>query len=293
MAQLRLFIVDVFAEEQYAGNQLAVVTGGAGLSATAMQRIARETNFSETTFILSDEARDGGYDVRTFTPAAEIPFAGHPTLGTASVLRNEVLRHRPDTVRLNLGVGQVPVSFTPDGDGRETAWMRAPTVELGQTHPPERLAEVVGLSAADLDKRFPVQDVSIGVSFTIIPVVTLGAMQRARFNRAAYDRHTGAPHAQFLFSVQTSSPENQIHARLFAEPFGIAEDPATGSANACLGAYLLRHQYGAGESLNLRVEQGYEIGRPSLLFVRAERTAGGADVFVGGHVVPTVRGELL
>ncbi len=199
MATPRMFIVDVFAEEKYAGNQLAVIAPGAGLSSAAMHRIARETNFSETTFILSDQPRNGGYDVRVFTPAAEIPFAGHPTLGTAFVLRNELLEHRPATVTLNLGVGPVPVSFIRDGDGGETVWMRAPKVELGQTHPPEQLAEIVGLAAGDVDGRFPVQDASIGVSFTIIPVRTLDAMRRARFNRAAYERQAGARNPQFLF----------------------------------------------------------------------------------------------
>jgi len=292
MAQPRVFIVDVFAEEKYAGNQLAVVAGGEALSSVAMQRIAREMNFSETTFILSDQPRDGGYDVRIFTPAAEIPFAGHPTLGTAFVLRDDILRQRSDTVTLNLGVGQVPVSFSQDSDGRETVWMRAPQVELGPIHPSAQFVEVVGLSADDLDSRFPVQDASIGVSFTIIPVRTLEAMQRARFNRVAYDRQAAVRHAQFLFSTQTYSANNQVHARMFAEPFGVAEDPATGSANACLGSYLLRHQYIAGDRLDIRVEQGYEIGRPSLLFVRAERSGTRAEVSVGGHVVPTFRGEL-
>ncbi len=293
MTPLRMFIVDVFAEEKYAGNQLAVVTGGAALSSAAMQRIARETNFSETTFVLSDQPNNGGYDVRVFTPAVEIPFAGHPTLGTAFVLRNEILSNRPETVTLNLGVGQVPVSFTFDSDGRETAWMRAPRVALGQIHPRERLSEIVGLSVDDLDSRFPVQDTSIGVPFTIIPVATLDAMRRARFNRAVYERQAEVRRALFLFSSQTYSPSNQFNARMFAEPFGVAEDPATGSANACFGAYLLEHQHATSNSLDICVEQGYEIGRPSLLFVRAERNAAGADVCVGGHVVSTFRGELL
>jgi len=293
MAQLRVFIVDVFAEEKYAGNQLAVVTGGAALSSAAMQRIARETNFSETTFIVSDQPRDGGYDVRIFTPAAEIPFAGHPTLGTAGVLRNELLGQRPDAVTLNLGVGQVPVTFARDADGRETVWMRAPKVELGPVHTPEQVAEIIGLAVGDLDSSLPVQDASIGITFTMIPVATLAAMRRARFDRGAYDRQSDARHAQFLFSSQTYSPVNQLNARMFAEPFGVPEDPATGSANACLGAYLLRHQHVAGDRLDIRVEQGYEIGRPSLLFVRAERNPTGVDVFVGGHVVPTFRGQLV
>ncbi len=293
MARLGLFIVDVFAEEKYAGNQLAVVTECAALSSAAMQQIAREMNFSETTFILSGQLHNGGYDVRIFTPAAEIPFAGHPTLGTAFVLRNKILDHRPEMVTLNLGVGQVPVSFTSDGDGRETLWMRAPQVELGHIHPREQVAEIVGLSAGDLDSRLPVQDVSIGISFTIIPVATLDAMTRARFNRVVYERNADVQFPQFLFSSQTYSPANQFNARMFAEQFGVAEDPATGSANACLGAYLLRYQCRPGDHLDVRVEQGYEIGRPSLLRIRAERNAGGAEVFVGGHVVPTFRGELL
>jgi trans-2,3-dihydro-3-hydroxyanthranilate isomerase len=293
MTRLQAFIVDVFAEEKYAGNQLAVVTGGDSLSSATMQRIARETNFSETTFILSNLPRDGGYDVRIFTPAAEIPFAGHPTLGTAFVLRNEILGARADTVTLNLGVGQVPVDFTGDGDGRETVWMHAPEVDLGRIHPPEQLADIVGLAVGDLDRRFPVQDASIGISFTIVPVGSLDAMKRARFNRAAYDRQADARHAQFLFSTQTYFAENQINARMFAEPFGVAEDPATGSANACLGAYLLQHQYRTADRLDIRVEQGHEIGRPSLLFVRAEQKTTRADVCVGGHVLPTFRGELL
>ena len=293
MTKPRIFIVDVFAEEKYAGNQLAVISGGAALSAATMQRIARETNFSETTFVVSEEPRDGGYDVRIFTPSGEIPFAGHPTLGTAFVLRNELLAHRPETVTLNLGVGRVPVSFTRDDDGRETAWMRAPKVEFGPTRRPAEIVEVVGLAVSDLDSRFPVQDVAIGISFTIIPVATLEAMKRARFNRAAYDRHSEALPSQFLFSSQTYSPANQINARMFAEPFGVPEDPATGSANAALGAYLLQHRFVAGERLDLRVEQGCEIGRPSLLFVRAERGAQGTDVSVGGHVVPTLSGALI
>lgn len=293
MAQLRVFIVDVFAEDKYAGNQLAVVTGGAALTPAVMQRIARETNFSETTFIVSDQPRDGGYDVRIFTPAAEIPFAGHPTLGTACVLRNEILGQRLDTITLNLGVGQVPVSFTRDGDGPETVWMRAPKVHLGPLHTREPVAGIVGLSVDDLDSSLPVQDASIGITFTMIPVATLDAMQRARFNRVVYDRQADVRHAQFLFSSQTYCRDNQFNARMFAEPFGVPEDSATGSANACLGAYLVRHQHLAGDRLDIRVEQGYEIGRPSLLFVRAERNPTGVDVFVGGHVVPTLRGELL
>src|SRR5262249_6317475 len=158
--------------------------------------------------------------------------------------------------------------------------------------PPDQIAGIVGLCVDDLDGGLPIQDASIGISFTMIPVRTLEAMQRARFNRSAYDRQAATRYAQFLFSSETSSPNNQIHARMFAEPLGVAEDPATGSACACLGNYLLQHHHGVADHLDIRVEQGYEVGRPSLVQVRAERNATEVDVFVGGHVVPTFRGEL-
>ena len=289
----RLFIVDVFAEEKYAGNQLAVVTEGARLSDAVMQRIARETNFSETTFILSDQPRAGGYDVRIFTPVAEVPFAGHPTLGTAFVVRHTILRGHAATVTLNLQAGRVPVTFEMDGD-RERLWLQAPPAQLGPAHTAADVAAVVALTASDIDERFPVREVSMGIPFVMLPVRTLAAVQRARFDRAAFtrlSRERPIPPV-FLFCAETLSPANQVHARMFAEAYGVPEDPATGSANACFGAYALDCGYLAGDRVGFRVEQGFEIGRPSLLFVRGERTAAGLRVAVGGHVIPVFRGEL-
>src|SRR5215470_5387965 len=124
MSLHRLFIVDVFAEEKYAGNQLAVITDAAALTSAEMQKIARETNFSETTFVLSSTPRNGGYDVRIFTPAAEVPFAGHPTLGTAWVLRNFIATEPVQRLRLNLQLAPIPVTFAARADGVELAWMQ-------------------------------------------------------------------------------------------------------------------------------------------------------------------------
>jgi trans-2,3-dihydro-3-hydroxyanthranilate isomerase len=287
-------IVDVFAEEKYSGNQLAVVTAGDALDDTAMQRIARETNFSETTFILSREPREGGYDVRIFTPAAEVPFAGHPTIGTAYVLRNLVLRSGAPRIVLNLKIGQVPVSFVAEADGRELLWMSAPYPEFGRSFDAGAIASVVGLTADDVDQRYPVEAVAIGIEFTFLPLRTLDAVRRARFSTQRFEQlgHLGFNPCMFLFSPQTHSPAHQLNARMFAVPFGVPEDPATGSANACLAAYLLRHDYFPGDRIDLRVEQGYEIGRPSLLHLRAQRRGAEAAIEVGGHVVPTFRGAL-
>lgn len=294
MSQHEVHIVDVFAEEKYAGNQLAVVVNNGSIADAEMQRIARETNFSETTFVLSQQQRDGGYDVRIFTPGAEIPFAGHPTIGTAYVLRNLVIQSTVERVVLNLKIGPVPVSFTPEPDGRQLLRLSAPYPEFGATSDPEAVASAVGLDRADVDERFPVEAVSLGVPFTFLPLRTLDAVRRARFSREQFERlrHLGFTPCVFLFSPETYSTDNQLNARLFAEPFGITEDPATGSANACLAAYLLRHRYFPGDAIEIRVEQGYEINRPSLLYVSGQRRGEQADIQVGGHVVPAFRGVL-
>jgi trans-2,3-dihydro-3-hydroxyanthranilate isomerase len=290
-----MFIVDVFAEEKYSGNQLAVITGAASLSTAQMQKIARETNFSETTFILSDTPRDGRYDVRIFTPMAEIPFAGHPTLGTAWVLRNFIAPAQPREIVLNLQLAPIPVTFRACADGAELAWMQPPYPVFGRRFDPAPFAELLDLRPEDLDASFPVEEVGLGVPFTFIPLKTLAAIRRARFRQDVYEglAHLGFNPALFLICPQTDAPANQLHVRMFAAAFGVPEDPATGSANACLGAYVLRHSYLPGDAVDLRVEQGYEIGRPSLLHVRARRRGDQADIEVGGRVILTARGELV
>jgi trans-2,3-dihydro-3-hydroxyanthranilate isomerase len=155
------YLVDVFAEEKYAGNQLAVFRSAAGISSLEMQQIARETNFSETTFILSDRMREGGFDVRIFTPAEEVPFAGHPTLGTAFIIRNEILNGKDERVVLNLKVGPIPVSFSPDGN----CWMRQIQPAFGREHSTDTFAYILGLKTTDFDDRFPIQEVSRAAVF--------------------------------------------------------------------------------------------------------------------------------
>jgi trans-2,3-dihydro-3-hydroxyanthranilate isomerase len=290
-----LHIVDVFAEEKYAGNQLAVVTAAADLDTARMQRIAREMNFSETAFVLSDAPRNGGYDVRIFTPMAEVPFAGHPTLGTAFVIRHALQAPPADMVTLHLGIGAVPVRFEATGGGAPVLWMSPPPPALGAVHRAAEIAPLLNLSVDDIDPRFPVQTASIGIAFTMVPVRTLAAIKRAREDVAAAQKAAGGgwPSAFFLFAPETYHATNQVNVRMFAGSHGVAEDPATGSANACLGAYLVQHRYFGTTSADIRVEQGYEIGRPSLLFVRAAPASGGPRVQVGGRVFVSARGELV
>lgn len=289
----RLIIVDVFAEEKYAGNQLAVVLSAGDLDTPTMQRIARETNFSETTFVTEDAPLRDGWPVRIFTPAEEIPFAGHPTIGTARVIRHTLSAGAPATVQLRLGIGEVPVRFEDDDRG-EVGWMSTGAPGFGEIYEPDQVADLLGLETSDIDTGTPIEAVTLGVPFTFIPIRSLDAMGRAKFRSEHWEsaRRHGFPGCLFLFSRETCSRENQIHARMFATPLGITEDPATGSANACLGAYLLRHGGSGTETVEVRVEQGIEIGRPSLLRVRARSRNDEITVEVGGRVIETVRGEI-
>ena len=291
----RLHIVDVFAERPYAGNPLAVVVGSGALSDEAMQRIAAEMNFSETTFVDSSPDRDGAYRVRIFTPAREIAFAGHPILGTAWVVRHHLAPDGTGPVRLRLAVGQVPVTFESIPAEAEVAWFLAPEVTSGPTCAPARIAAALGLSPEDIDERAPVQQLSAGTAAMIVPLRGLEALQRCRLDLSAFAplAAEGFPPLVYLFCGETHEPHNDLCARFFFEAHGVREDPATGNGAAFLGAYLLEHAYFPAKDLSLRIEQGYEMRRPSLVRLRARAVGRTREIHVGGTVIPTVVGELL
>ncbi len=290
MDPVRYFVVDVFAEEKYAGNQLAVVLDGNDLSDSVMQRIAKETNYSETTFVSSKQRPDGAYDVRIFTTATELPFAGHPTLGTAFVLQREVLREHTPVIVLNERVGQIPVTFAGD-----VLWMRQNPPVFGDTLGVSICAQVLDLDADDFDLRFPIQSVSTGLAFVIVPLKSLAAVKRARPRWDQYVQSTKGtfPRSILVFSPETYKQENDLNVRVFVDEVGVPEDPATGSGNGCLAGYLVKHRYFDRSSVDCRVEQGYEIGRPSLLLLRAADKGGAIEVIVGGRVIPVAHGEFV
>jgi trans-2,3-dihydro-3-hydroxyanthranilate isomerase len=207
-------IVDVFAEEKYAGNQLAVVRRGEQLAPEDMQKIAREINFSETTFIIGDVKRKGGFDVRIFTPSAELPFAGHPTLGTAYVIQQDLIGEPVRKVVLNLKVGPIPVSFGYRQGKPDVLWMRQIEPQFGQIMDTCRVAPVLGLKPGDLHPEFPVQEVSTGIPFVIVPVRTLEAVKRSRFRpeKVAALTTAGGGKAFLLFSPETYNAGNDLNA---------------------------------------------------------------------------------
>jgi trans-2,3-dihydro-3-hydroxyanthranilate isomerase len=294
---VNFYIVDVFAESKYAGNQLAVFCGAgvAELSEAQMLLIAREINYSETTFIRSPDPRDGGYDVRIFTPKKELPFAGHPTLGTAFVLQQEIIREKVDRVILNLAVGQIPVTFNYHNESADILWMRQNPPSFGQVLSAASLANVLNLEPDEIDPNFPIQEVSTGVPFIIVPLKTLASLKKAQVNLDKYFELVDTMEAKeiLIFCPETYSDLNDLSVRVFAHSLGIPEDPATGSANGCLAGYLVEYAYYGSGKIEVRVEQGYEIERPSLLLLQAAQNEGEIAVLVGGKVVMIAKGEFV
>ena len=288
-------IVDVFTTQRFAGNQLAVFQEASTLSDEEMQSLAREMNYSEVTFIESTETRNGGYDVRIFDPVAEMAFAGHPTLGTAHVLREFVLDDAPDRLVLNLGVGQIPVRVEIRA-GRDEYWMRQIPPAFDRQLDASLLASVLGLSDSDIDTDYPVQVVSTGLPTAIVPVTSLDAVRDIRIDHEVYYDEFIDEFGELMllcFTPETVREANDLHVRVFADYSDVPEDPATGSSNGCLAAYLVEHDYFGTDEVDLSVEQGYEMGRPSQLHLRTIRTDDEIEVHVGGSVVPVARGELL
>jgi trans-2,3-dihydro-3-hydroxyanthranilate isomerase len=295
MGEKQFYIVDVFAEKRYVGNQLAVFRNAGELPVSQMQHLASEMHFSETTFILSEEERDGGYDVRIFTPMQEVPFAGHPTLGTAFIIQREITGGKSREIILNLKVGKIPVTFEGDSAGNEIVWMKQKIPSFGTRLDPGMLAEALNLSVNDIDTRFPAEEVSTGLPFIILPLTSIKAVIKAQVSRDRFFAIIESidSKAILIFCRETENPENNLHARVFAHGYGVIEDPATGSANGCLAACLTKNRYFGSDTIDIRVEQGYEIGRPSLLYLRTTMDDARINVFVGGKVQYIAKGTFI
>lgn len=293
MVTNRTHFVDVFAQGKYTGNQLAVVRDASNLSTDEMLGFTRETNFSEATFIESSNTTDDGYDVRIFDPTEEIPFAGHPTLGTAFVIREYLRDDRPEEVTLNLGIGEIPV-WVEDHHVDETYWMRQIEPTFADEFSQELFADVLGLDMADIDDSHPIRLVSTGLPTIVVPLTSLDAVQRAETQSEPYYNRLidSYGNVNLLVFASETVEDNDLHVRVFADAAGVPEDPATGSSNGCLAAYLVEQHYFDTDEIEVTVEQGYEMNRPSLLHLRASESSDGISVEVGGRVIPVVDGQL-
>jgi trans-2,3-dihydro-3-hydroxyanthranilate isomerase len=282
---------DVFTSLPLQGNPLAVFTDGRGLNDEEMQAIAREMNLSETTFIFPRDAsteRKRGTRVRIFTVQEELPFAGHPTLGTAFALRGD---SGANQIRLDLNVGTIPVEFNETPGQPAFGEMTQTDPIFGQVHDREKIAEVTGIPLEDIDPEVPIQTVSTGVPFTILPIHNLEAIRRLQINQQRASEYLAASGGKFFFCVarETVDPAARLHARML---FYNGEDPATGSASGCAAAWMVEHGVAEPDEQVL-IEQGVEMKRTSRIFVRASRRNDRVvNVRVGGNVVEVLRGEL-
>lgn len=282
---------DVFSSNPLEGNSLAVISDARGLGDAEMQAIAKEMNLSETTFVFPrdpETERERGIRVRIFTVQEELPFAGHPTLGTAFSLRNG---NATNEIALELNVGKVPVRFEQVPGQPIFGEMKQVDPVFGVVHDREAVARATGLNMDDFDPSLPIQTVSTGLSFTVTPLKSLAVIQKLRvdLDRAGgYLQRTGG---KFLYFVtrETVDREAGLHARMI---FYNGEDPATGSAAGCTAAWMVANDV-AQPDQQLLIEQGVEMQRPSRIFVRASKHDNRiVNVRVGGNAVEVIRGEV-
>jgi trans-2,3-dihydro-3-hydroxyanthranilate isomerase len=283
---------DVFSSRPLEGNSLAVFLDGRGLTDAEMQALAKEMNLPETTFILPRDAdieREQGTRVRIFTVQEELPFAGHPTLGTAFALRGQ---SGAKEVVLELNAGKVPVRFedTAGQPGFGEMTQLDPTFVM--RHEPEAVARVTGLRVEDFDDSLPIETVSTGVAFTVTPLKSLAVMRKfSQIDPRCAAEYLAKTAGKFFYFVtrETVDREARLHARML---FYNGEDPATGSAAGCSAGWMVAHGVALPDERVL-IEQGVEMKRPSRIFVRASRSDNRiVNVRVGGHSVEIMRGEV-
>jgi len=291
---------DVFTAEPLLGNQLAVFTDARGLDTARMQRLAREMNFSESTFILPAEQPGTDIRMRIFTPASEMPMAGHPTIGsTFALAKTGVITPGSARFVFGLNIGPIPVDLEWKGDDLSFAWMTQSVPTFGQVvEDRAAVADTLGLDARDLMPDLPIQQVSCGVPFLFVPLRDRTVVDRAISNASAFRRLTttiGLDVPIFMFSVDPPGSPDTAYSRMFAPDFGIVEDPATGSASGPLGCYLVHHGLVAGEAARRMTSlQGVAMGRTSRIHISIEGARDAIHhVRVGGEAVLVAHGELL
>jgi trans-2,3-dihydro-3-hydroxyanthranilate isomerase len=279
--------LDVFTSKPFEGNSLAVIPDARNFTTEEMQAIAKEMNLSETTFILPRDPqveKERGVRVRIFTVQEELPFAGHPTLGTAFYLR----RDNAKEVLLDLNVGKVPVRFENAPDQPVFGEMTQIDPQFGTVHDREAVTRAAGLGDGDVDPTLPIQTVSTGVPFTIVPLRGLAVMRGLTLDHRATAEYLSRTGGKFFYFVcrETVDREARLHARML---FYNGEDPATGSAAGCATAWMVAHGVAKPEERVL-IEQGIEMGRPSRIFVRGSRQDDRVfNVRVGGNAVEVMR----
>ena len=287
----KFFQVDVFTDQVFGGNPLAVFTEPGALNESAHLQIAREMNLSETTFVYPSKNPKADFRIRIFTPGKEIPFAGHPTLGTAHILwETGRVSSAKDSMILEMDGGLIKVSKR-----QKNLFMEQPLPQFGETvEAVDRVAQALSIDPDEIHAHFPLQVVSTGFPALYVPVTSLNALKRVQLNFSALKEVLGNVDMIYVFTRETLEPGSTVHSRAFAPFVGIPEDPATGSAGGALGAYLLQHKVIEDlDSSSIIIEQGFEMNRPSTIQVSAKQADGEIhSIQVGGQAITVLEGNL-
>ncbi|MHA1796101.1 MAG: PhzF family phenazine biosynthesis protein [Promethearchaeota archaeon] len=303
MTTLKYFIVDVFAQKKFTGNPVAVVEVEKPLDESLMLKIAQEMNFRETSFVSTEPNEAGHYKLRIFTPKKEVAFSGHPTLGTAYVIKHYLSYNKENNISLQLKSGITSVQcITVKKNGSDFISKKKSILlsdqkqpEFGHIFEPVLLSRVLGIEPADIDSEYPIQEVFSGLGFIIVPIKTLKKLKEIKINSERYNWLVQKTKAKVIqaFCHETENPEHNIHTRVFADYYKIPEDAASGSGAGCLAAYVVKYDYFNQSNIELLVEQGYEIGRPSLIIAKATLKDDSLDVNIGGRVILSAKGEII
>ncbi len=296
MRRLHYHLLDVFTNERFGGNQLAVFTNGRGLTTETMQQITKELNLSESTFVLPPEDSVNDWKVRIFTPARELPMAGHPTVGTSYVLAREQLVTPSEAnpiIRLEEGVGVIPVTFNFVDGKSVLIQMQQPLPVFSPEFTNRTLAaELLSLTVNDLAET-PVQEVSTGVPFLFIPIKDMNSIRRIKFRNDIWEQKLSQYGQFFVFTLETTYPTSTVHSRMFGPSMNIAEDAASGAPSGPLGCYLVKYGLVKDNPAKIISEQGFEMGRPSYIHIEIRQTDDAINfVGVGGECVYIGEGSL-
>lgn len=281
-------ILNVFSEERYGGNQLIVFQLPDDLPTDELKGITREMNIAEAAFLIGEPDASGNQKLRVFTQEGELPSAGHAAIG-ASWVAAQTWPGMEDNLKMTMKASECKVRSSEDG----LHWMEQLSPIFSDTLSVEAMSPVLRLSPAVFHPQLPIQIVSTGLPFIMVPLRHLDAVKQATLHPVVYYNLIKETHAKaiMLFAPQVYERGNDYNARVFGHYFGVPEDAASGSANSCLGGYLLHNNAVEGDSLDIRVEQGYEMKRPSRIHVKAKEEAGSIHIQVGGQVTLMAKGE--
>lgn len=283
--ELPYYIVDVFAEEKYSGNQLAVFLEADNLSTEEMQKIAREINFAESTFITKLESKSNSATIRIFTPEKEMQFAGHPIIGTSWVLMNKVIYNNPRNLKLTVPIGEIPIQQIG-----ELVWLKAAQPQFFDALPKDDFAIFSNLKENDFDTKLPIQEVSTGSAFVIVPLQNLKALEDLKLDKDKTNKWLSAHCKTKYKALYFYCFENgKLYSRmLYIENNQLLEDAATGSASTCLQAFLLKYH---SQNIKITNHQGDFINRPSRIYFDGELSEDNFDIKIGGKTQYIAKGE--